>query len=63
MVAATLSLSSGKEYCKILIMVEWYNNFYLPCMVVGTVTGDIKQISGCPNKLGKYCKEKRRSSL
>lgn len=28
----------------------------LPCIVVGTVIGDIKQTSGCPNKLGKYCR-------
>lgn len=32
---------------------------YLPCIVVGTVIGDIKEISGCPNKLGKYCKWKQ----
>ena len=33
----------------------------LPCIVVGTVIGDIKQTSGCPNKLGKYCRRIKKS--
>lgn len=42
MVVVILFFFFGKEYCKIFIMVEWYNNFYLFCMVVGIVIGDIK---------------------